>query len=206
MTDLDIVKENDNYRARLEYDESGEKPYDEGATPILNREFRGYARRWEAVNEQANEYVDTINDAYTRFDYDEDVLARFLRIFYGSYSVLWDSSQENAYLAFDTAAWRETHGLTDEYIAKVGPDVLDRQTLAEGSLNEIMAWANGEVFGFIVERKVKAVTTRTDYATGEPLPSVEFEEWDEVDACWGFFGRESAVEAAIESFDHYSDN
>lgn len=204
MTDLDIVKENDNFRARLEYDESGEKPYDEGATPILSREFRSYGSRFEAVNDQADGFESLIGEVYNACPNNdpEEFVTRFLRIFVGSYSVEWDSSDNCRYVAFDTPEWREKVGLTDEYLDKVGTDVLDRSKLAEGSLSEILAWANGEVFGFIVEKRTKGWVVFED----EDREDEAFQRWEEVDACWGFFGRESAVEAAVESFDHYSDN
>lgn len=199
MSDLNIVKENDNFRAYLRYDDSGEKPYDEGAVPILSREFNRYAYSFEGVNEQGEAYAALITDAWNRFNHDDDVLARYLRIFHGAYSVLWDSSSNYAYLAFDTAAWRESAGLDDEWLDRPGND---RQRLAEGSLNEVMAWANGEVYGWIVERKVKTVTVRTDYVTGDELGSAEGVEWEEVDACWGFYGEEYARQAATEAFDN----
>lgn len=195
---LDIVKENENYRVRLEYDDSGEKPYDENAVPILSREFGGYRRHWEAVNENAEDWAGIINDAYQRFNYDDDVLARWLRIFHGSYSIMWDSSENNAYLAFDTAAWRETVGLTDEWM---NLHKLDRQTLAEGSLTEIMAWANGEVFGWILERRLVTHTTHKDPTTGETVKELESEDWEVMDSCWGFYGDKYAREAATEEFD-----
>ena len=201
MTDYDTVKENDNFRARLEYDDAADKPYDEGAVPILSREFNRYRYVFEGVNEQGKAYEDAVSDAWNRFNHDDDVLARWLRIFHGASSVLWDSSSNYAYLAFDTAEWRETHGLTDEWM---DAHEMDRGELAKGSLDEVMAWANGEVFGFIVERRVKTSTIRTDAVTGDVLGTVEGEAWEEVDSCWGFYGRESAEDAATEAFDSYA--
>lgn len=199
---LDIVKENENYRVRLEYDDSGEKPYDEGAVPILSREFRGYSYRFEGVNEQGKAYEDAVTDAWNRFNHDDDVLARWLRIFYGAYSVIWDSSENNAYLAFDTAAWREKVGLSDEWM---NYHLLDRQTLAEGSLSEVMAWANGEVFGWILERRLVTHTTHKDPVTGETVKELESEDWEVMDSCWGFFGDKYAREAAAEEFDRVAE-
>lgn len=195
---LDIVKENDSYRVRLEYDDSGEKPYDEGAVPILSREFRSYSSRWEAVNEQGKDFESIISELYNRFDNEEVVIERFLKIFYGAYSVEWNSSQDNRYLAFDTAAWREKVGLSDEWL---DAHTMERGKLAEGSLSEIMAWANGEVYGWIVERKLATYTTYKDHKTGETVRETESEDWEQVDSCWGFYGDEYAREAATEEFD-----
>lgn len=201
MTDYDTVKENDNFRARLEYDDAADKPYDEGATPVLSREFGQYSQRFTAVNDEGEPFADLVTEAWNRLNRDDDVLARYLRIFHGASSVLWDSSSNYAYLAFDTAAWREMHGLTDEWL---DAHQMDRGELAKGSLDEVMAWANGEVFGFIVERRVKTSTIRTDAVTGDVLGTVEGEAWEEVDSCWGFYGRKYAEEAAEEAFDSYA--
>jgi len=197
---METLKENDNFRVRLVNDESGEKPYDEGAVPILSREFRDYRGRFEAVNAQAEDLEEVITDAFNRLNRDSDVLARYLRIFYGAYSVMEDSSDNCAYLAFDTAAWRTEHELTDEYL-DAHTDVLDRKTLAQGSLNEVMAWANGEVYGYIVEKKFQTFTRYIDPVTGLEVRDEDGEEWIESDSCWGFYGYDVAKEAAEEAFE-----
>jgi hypothetical protein len=196
MDYLDIVKENDNFRVRLEIDQSPEKPYDEGAVPILSREHRWGT--FDAVNDQAEEYVSLINALYDRFD--EDVIERFIRIFLGAYSVMWDSSSNCRYLAFDTTAWREKVGLTEEWLNSTDND---RSKLAEGSLQEIMAWAEGEVYGYIVEKKFSTVTRYIDPVTHFEVNETEDEEWIEVEdgSVWGHYGRKWAEESATEAFD-----
>jgi hypothetical protein len=191
------IEENDNYRVRLAHDDSGEKPYDEGAVPILSRPFRSYGERWEAVNDQADGLTGLLNALGERFN--EDEIERFLKIFVGAYSVRWDSSDNCRYLAFDTPEWREKVGLTDEYLATAK---LDREKLAEGSLTEILAWANGEVYGYILERKV---TGRKVY-DGQDINDAEpFEEWQEVESCWGFYGWDYAEEEAKSIFKSYTE-
>lgn len=201
---METLKENENFRVRLVSDESGEKPYDEGAVPVLSRDFNYYRGEFEAVNDQARPYEDAVTEAWNRLNRDSDVLARYLRIFHGAYSIMEDSSSNCAYLAFDTAAWRESHGLTDEYL-DAHPDVLDRQKLAEGSLNEVMAWANGEVYGWVLERRLKVSKVYTDPVTGDEVRSSSGEVvWEEVDSCFGFYGYDMAKEAAEEAFEDYS--
>ena len=190
MEYLDIVKENDTYRVRLEREDYAEKPYDDGATPILSREHR-YGR-WEAVNSQAEEFTGLLNELYDRFE--EDVIERFIRIFLGAYSVEWDSSSNCRYLAFDTTAWREHHGLTDEYMS--GVDAIDPTKLAEGSLEEIIAWADGEVYGYILEKKKPWTKVYED----EDEDEAGF-DWEVVESCWGFYGEKYAREEAESVFD-----
>lgn len=188
----ETVEENDNYRVRLEIDDSGEKPYDEGAVPILSRPFR-YGN-WEAVNDAADEFTGLLNALYERFE--EEQIERFLRIFLGAYSVRWESSENCRYVAFDTAAWREKVGLSDEWLDH---HEMDRDALAEGSLSEVISWANGEVYGYIVERKLTTYTTYKDAETGETVKEVESEEWDQIDSCWGFYGHEYAEQEAKQA-------
>lgn len=199
MSNHDIVKESDNYRVYLEADDSGEKPYDEGAVPTLSREFRGYGSRWEAVNDAGEDFTGLLNALEERFE--EAEIERFIRIFLGAYSVEWESSDNCRYLAFDTAAWREKVGITDEWLDRTDND---RSKLAEGSLSEIIAWANGEVYGYVLERRMNRHSTYTDPATGETVKEDESEHWEILDSCWGFFGYEYATEAAIEAFDNYT--
>lgn len=198
---METLKENENYRVRIVADDSGEKPYDEGSVPILSREFGSYRGQFEAVNTQGEEYAATVTDAWNRFNRDDDVLARWLRIFHGAYSVLWDSSQYNAYLAFDTAAWRESVGLTDEFLESATGD---NSKIAEGSLNEIMAWADGEVYGYVLERRFKTVTRYIDPVSGVDVREVEASDvWEEIDSCYGFYGWDSVKEAAEEAFQRF---
>lgn len=200
---METVKENENYRVRIVSDDSGEKPYDEGATPILSREFGSYRMEWKAFNAQGEPYADAVTEVYRRFDGGrDDTVARYLRIFHGAYSVAYDSSQYQQYLAFDTAAWRESVGFTDEFLESATGD---NSKIADGSLTEVISWANGEVYGYVLERRVKSVTHRTDYATGRELAPVEVDEWYEVDSCYGFYGWDSVKEAAEEAFDNATD-
>lgn len=193
---LDIVEENDNYRVRLEYDDSGEKPYDDGGVPIVSREFRG--TYFEAVNNQADEFTGLINALWDRFD--EDTIERFLKIFLGSTSVIFESSENQRYLAFDTAAWREKMGLTDEYLeAHKGEHDFDN--LAKGTMDEYLAWANGDVYGYIVEKKFTTQTKYIDPVTEELVSVEDDSEWVEVQdgSCWGLYGRDWAEQAAKEA-------
>jgi hypothetical protein len=202
VEDLDIIKENENYRVRLVLDEYPEKPYDEGATPILSREFHGYGARWEAFNEAGEGFAHALNELFDRFGRQdgEEVVERYLRIFHGAYSVTWDSSEYNRYVSFDTAEWREKVGLTDEWL---NAHSTERDKLSEGSLKEVMAWANGDVYGYIVEKKLSTYKTYTDPQTLEVVTEEEDEEWVEVEdgSCYGFYGREWAEESAVDAFE-----
>jgi hypothetical protein len=54
---------------------------------------------------------------------------------------------------------------------------------------EITAWSEGEVYGYVVENAVRIQGVKT-YFDGEreDEPYVE-EQWEEEDSCWGFYGE-----------------
>lgn len=60
-------------------------------------------------------------------------------------------------------------------------------------LESLAMWMNGEVYGYIVERRVTGTKTYND-----GTPSEEFEEWvdDDEDSCWGILGYEWAEKEA----------
>lgn len=195
MTDLDIIEEQGNYRVRLDLDDCPDKPYDEGACPVLQVGFRRYGgREVTEFNEQAKGWGDIFEEIDRRFEDTEGVFERYLRIFYGTKSFEVDSSDNYRYIAFDTAEWREQAGLTEEWAAKYS---IDTEHIAKGSLDEVIAWANGEVYGYIVEKQVEGTKTYTD----EDMDDEEFVEWVEVDSCWGHYGREWAEQAAKDALE-----
>jgi hypothetical protein len=83
-----------------------------------------------------------------------------------------------AYLAFDTAAWAETVGAPAEHLA------------TEDYLSEIRAWAEGDCWGWILEKQRHWTKT---YADGE---TEQGSSWEHVDSCYGYYGRQYAAEAA----------
>lgn len=65
---------------------------------------------------------------------------------------------------------------------------------------DVQAWRDGEVYGWIVQEEVTWTTTANKY-----LPAVSRKEWETVDACYGFYGRDYAVECAREALASYPD-
>ena len=206
MSDENVVEERDGYRVRLEYDDSPDKPYDDGAVPILTVERY---RQVEAFNSQAEDYVHAVTEILDRHDY--DTLERFVKIFYGAVKMdrWYSTGLQGYYVAFDTAAWRETVGAPVDRLKD------------EDYLSETRAWAEGEVFGYIVEKNVHYTKTYAE----DPSYNEEGEEWVQVQdtgyvsdgkggwqhvsmpvACWGFYGQEYAEQAAREALETTIDN
>jgi hypothetical protein len=190
---LDIVEERDGYRVRLEYDDSPEQPYDDGATPIFTVERSGYGRSVEAFNKQAEPYVSAVAEILDRFDL--ETLERFVKIFYGAIKLdsFWSDGIRGHYVAFDTEEWREKVGAPVESLAK------------ENYLSEVQAWAEGDVYGYLVE-EYDAETDTWEEALETGIVSDGKGGWRKFSmpvAVWGFYGREWAEQAAREALtDH----
>jgi hypothetical protein len=58
-----------------------------------------------------------------------------------------------------------------------------------------VAWANGEVYGYIIEKKVRWEKSYAD----EEFDDEEGVDWVQVESCWGYHGRDWAEEAAKEA-------
>lgn len=187
-----ILETRENFRVKLVADEDALFPENAGATPVLQLDYMGYGSyRAEALNDQAAEFL----DAFQRFcgEYSSvrkplEVFERYLKIFYGTVKVqTWNIgiTREFGYMAFDTAEWRETVGAPLESLKD------------EDYLTEVRAWADGDVWGYVVERQLNYTKTYAE----DPDLTEEDSEWLEVagGSCWGFYGREWAEESALQA-------
>jgi hypothetical protein len=69
----------------------------------------------------------------------------------------------------------------------------------EPSEDEMQAWRDGEVYGWILEERVTWAQVDPP-VVGE---NVEMETWEHLDSCWGYYGRawaEQSAREALESF------
>ncbi len=180
----EIVEESGDYRAVIKLDDSPEKPESYGMVPVLQIDSNGYGSvKAEAFNEQAEPFVHAFNvlsDLYHGNGYQYEVFERYLKIFHGATKV--DShnvgrSREYGYVAFDTAAWREEVG--------TGPSFAD-----EDILEEVRAWAEGDVWGVGLEKRVTWSTDEEDYD--------DMDTWEETadGFVWGFYGHRWAEQEA----------
>ena len=84
--------------------------------------------------------------------------------------------------------------ITAETAAKEG--ITDPGACLDAEMSEYQAYLDGDVYGYIIERRVtwSPVDDEDEYRT--------METWDEVESCWGYYGCDYAVEAAIEAFNN----
>jgi hypothetical protein len=79
--------------------------------------------------------------------------------------------------------------LPRESVSEVG----DQQTYLSAQAEEYAAWADGDVWGYVIERRV--TWHHADHESDDTM-----ETWEHVDSCWGFYGRAYAEEAAHEAW------
>jgi hypothetical protein len=191
MTYSETVKTEGNYRVRLVIDEDADAPYDDGAAPIMRLDYyRGGG--WRAAHvDQGNrprDCDDRIEEAAQRWGSDFDLLEKYLRAYHGTTKVQTWHSGEYWYITYDSAVWRDYTGAPVDAI--VGEDLMA----------EYRAYVEGDVWGYVVEKRV---TWHTD----EPVADIDRpggtyadrDSWEHVDSCWGFYGQDYAREAAAEA-------
>ena len=86
--------------------------------------------------------------------------------------------------------------LTAEDIAReaVASDPDWAHNYIESEAREYEAWADGDVYGYVIEQRADWQRTLHD-GTDETR-----EGWESIESCWGFFGRDYAEEQAHDAF------
>lgn len=191
-----------DFRVRLVLEEGPSEPYNDGGFPIVRRDL---GRRYENNGGEQIGGIssfglpDTIIRA--RRGLADDLFERYLRIFHGTTTIKWYSSDDYRYCAFDTDEWREAMGIQPE-----------QQLTAE--MDEYIAWIEGDCYGVITEHRVLNVGLKhvsmaadqlghdTSYAqVWDKARELAVEQnsyaWTAIDGLWGFYGdyaREGALE------------
>lgn len=64
-------------------------------------------------------------------------------------------------------------------------------------LDELEAWGDNDVYGFVVEDCVKSVIHKEYTNSDRDDECYEHEDWEETDSCWGYYGDIDKVEGWI---------
>ena len=64
----------------------------------------------------------------------------------------------------------------------------------EWLLDELKAWSDNEVYGFVVEDCIKSKVHKECTNVDKDDEDYEEEEWEESDSCWGFYGDLEKIE------------
>lgn len=85
---------------------------------------------------------------------------------------------------------------TEGNAKKLGYNIKDvTEEQLKGTFNLFGYWAWGDVYGYIIEEKKHF---KKVYDDGE---EEESEEWEEIDSCWGFYGRDAEENGMIDNLD-----
>lgn len=183
---VDLIERN-GYRAVLTLDESPQEPEDCGAVPQFTV-YYGHGRWTVGCEQNASDLPDTAKNLLQaweefndRFDNGDEVFARWCRIVYGvDYVRVTDHhgySQGSEFKLFEVAgvAWLDGIGWT-----KSKAEFAEMHESYKGA-PELVSYVNGDVWGIVIEKANRYVNTED--------PEDVLETWDEVDACWGFYGE-----------------
>lgn len=179
------------HRLRIVDTEHAESPDFDFQGQIIRQD----GRRFEAFHRDAarDSLADEIRVAWDRF-MDMDLIERYLRIFFDVVGFDYFDLRDGRIICVVTLAELRAWGFKDveAWREKNGGD-----PVAVGILKPWQAWVDGDVFGYIIEEKVR--TARLDDHDQPIMPTVT-EGWDEVDSCYGFYGTEDVEQAAREQF------
>lgn len=174
-------------RVRLEYDMDGssrDPRQDDELVDIVT----GNLRRWNVATKDAmfQREFDRFNEMgraglfrrWLKIFHDTDAVPVYMlehgnvALSTGSFGDPWDSGQIGwTYIRPDAEKW----------------DEMDVPEILKGFVETLGQWMNGEVYGWISEERVKGTKVYEGDHEDE-----DFEEWEEVDACWGYIGSEYA--------------
>lgn len=106
-------------------------------------------------------------------DYGFDAAARYLRVFHNSVVIQLDN---------DGILYGSRDKIRAEWLS-AGADMPSDDAITEwleGEWKEYRAWAEGDVYGYVVERIVTVHSASGDVC--------HYGDWEEVESCWGFYG------------------
>lgn len=185
----EVIMRRNDMRLRLVRDDFPAEPYHDGQSPILRLYPLGgvgwRADYIDSIGGYPPAAIDDIAAAGSRWGRDRELFERYLRMFHGTTAVQWYDGRcgggDYVYVTFDTADWRQHHGIADGQI-----DVID--------MSEWQAYCEGDVYGYIIEEH--AAWQGTDSA-GAVIDTMQ--TWETVDSCWGFYGFDHAEQAARQA-------
>lgn len=182
----EVLKEEGRYRVRLVPDESY------SFNPRTD-----YDHIDHAITLPTNAYADIdsdfgpLNDVWNRLVYEyrwseaAEIFERYCRV-YNVAVTLYDTPNNGA-----NAIWY--------LMAEDLHEVNDPAEYLKAQRDEYRSWAEGDVWGYVVDEKRRWVRDDTD----DPVPETR-EDWEETDdSCWGYIGHQWAEEAALEALEYH---
>lgn len=193
MSYEDILETRGDYRVKLVLDEYADEPFDDSQSPLL-RIDRDRAAEHIQLGSRPTDDDAHIEEAVVRWGNpgsgDWPLVEKYLRAYYGVTKIETWYSGNYWYVTYDSAAWQEFIGVGDPKFADF--------TSPGPNMDEYKAWCEGEVYGYVVEKRVYLEHSEP-YLDGSKIIREETDDWEDADSCFGFYGRDYAEEAAREA-------
>lgn len=127
---------------------------------------------------------ETVDDFANKYMMDGIKIMSYGFGYYGEISFYREFSTDS-----EGIAWLEKDEALKDWIKEEYWDKEDCYDLCDGMRNELEAWAEGEVYGFVVEDCIKSKVHKEYTNVDKEDEDYEEEEWEETDSCWGFYGE-----------------
>lgn len=187
MSYEEIIEERDGHRVKLVADEGTENPRENGDAQMAGV-VTLYAGRYIETGDPAGD--ERVQSAWSRlmerYDWSEalPIMERYIRILGGV--SLYESPNDGA-----NNLWYVVPGPKwDEMMLSEPFDAERARQIIKGEQEEYRSWCEGDVWGFVVERRVKWQRVEGDQLVDDET----METWEETDdgSLWGIIGREYA--------------
>lgn len=182
----EVVETKGQYRTVIVADEDAQLPDWDGMYPTL--QISSDCGVTALLGEDAEDFAPILQHMMENDPMPLETFERYLRIFHGTTQFDTHSTggwRANGYVAFDTAKWREANGVAVEGVKQ------------ENLLADVIAWADGDVWGVRTEKLVKWTTD------DDEVDEQEVSHWEDIETVWGYYGREYAEQEARDMLAHY---
>ena len=147
-----------------------------------------------AITEDATD--DTIDYLATNCMTDKVKMMSYVFGYYGSISFCHEVSTDSEGICWlEKDEFLKYSGCNEEYWNGKSLDEI------EWLLDELKAWGDNDVYGFVVEDCIKSKVHKEYTNVDKDDEDYEEEEWEESDSCWGYYGDIDTVEGWI--FEEY---
>lgn len=192
MTDIDVLETAGRYRVRLAVQQDSQEcnPRTNDDCNLANV-ITPKGQRYIDVDKDGGPLADGWERIEDRYVDAVPVFTRWARIFHGA-TVVEDRPYDGA--------WSLWYVMPD----KLAETTVPAEKVIEVEKGEYRKWAEGEVYGYIIEKDVTRIPRDAEDREDPDLDD-ETREWEHVDSCWGLIGWEYAEETAREAFAPYAE-
>ena len=145
---------------------------------------------WDVASYLSNKQIEVFADK--KYFTDDIKIASYSFGYYGAISFSEEFSTDS-----DGICWLEKDeflkysGCSEEYWKDKSLDEI------EFLLDELKAWSENDVYGFVVEDCIKSIINKRYTNVNKDDEEYEEVEWEETDSCWGYYGDIDEVKVSM---------